>query len=202
VFGSIGSVTSQGLRIGEAVALTWADVDFGKRRVHVRRRLYRGRFDSPKSRYGRRQVPLSERLSQSLWRLRGASVDDAPVFNSQTRGYLDASNVAARVLKPAARRAGVPWAGFHTFRHTCATMLFRHGMNAKQAQMWLGHHSPAFTLATYVHLLPDDLPDAEFLDSLTRTDAGEPSSEDKIRAEGGTAAGSISPLAEVAAAQM
>jgi hypothetical protein len=48
-------------------------------------------------------------------------------------------------------------------------MLFRHGLNAKQVQMWLGHHSPAFTLATYVHLLPDDLPDASFLDALTRT---------------------------------
>jgi hypothetical protein len=23
--------------------------------------------------------------------------------------------------------------------------------------MWLGHHSPAFTLATYVHLMTDDL---------------------------------------------
>jgi hypothetical protein len=46
-------------------------------------------------------------------------------------------------------------------------MLFRHGLNAKQAQMWLGHHSPAFTLATYVHLLPDDLPDPGFLDALT-----------------------------------
>jgi len=66
----------------------------------------------------------------------------------------------------------VPWVGFHTFRHTCATMLFRHGLNAKQVQMWLGHHSPAFTLATYVHLLPDDLPDAAFLDSLTGGNTG------------------------------
>jgi hypothetical protein len=35
--------------------------------------------------------------------------------------------------------------------------------------MWLGHHSPAFTLATYVHLLPDDLPVAGFLDGITAT---------------------------------
>jgi hypothetical protein len=34
------------------------------------------------------------------------------------------------------------WVRFHTFRHTCATMLFRHGLNAKQVQSWLGHHSP------------------------------------------------------------
>lgn len=157
-----------GLRIGEAVALTWADVDLGKQRVRVRRRLYRGRFDAPKSKQGRRDVPLSPGLSQALWRSRGWAADDAPVFPSREGTHLDPSNVAARVLKPAARRAGVPWAGFHTFRHTCATMLFRHGLNAKQVQTWLGHHSPAFTLTVYVHLLADDLPDAGFLDDLTR----------------------------------
>jgi integrase len=161
-----------GLRIGEAIALTWGDIDFGKRRLHVRRRLYRGRLDIPKSRYGKRVIPLSEGLSQALWRLRGSSPDDALVFHSQSGGCLDASNLAARVLKPAARRAGVEWMGFHTFRHTCATMLFRAGLNAKQVQMWLGHHSPAFTLATYVHLLPDDLPDAAFLDGLTASSGG------------------------------
>jgi integrase len=94
------------------------------------------------------------------------------IFTTRAGTYLDPSNVAPRVLKPAAKRAGVPWAGFHaflhTFRHTCATMLFRHGANAKQVQHWLGHHSPGFTLATYVHLLPDDLPDPGFLDSVTR----------------------------------
>jgi Phage integrase family len=96
----------------------------------------------------------------------------APVFPSKQGTYLDPSNIAARVLKPAARRASVPWASFHTLRHTCATMLFRHGLNAKQVQMWLGHHSPAFTLATYVHLLPDDLPEAGFLDGITGGNIG------------------------------
>jgi integrase len=170
-----------GLRIGEAAALTWADVDFGKRRLTVRRRLYRGRLDAPKSRYGRRAVPLSHGLSQALWRLRGNAPGDAPVFASRTGGFLEPSNVFARVLKPAARRAGVPWAHFHTLRHTCATMLFRHGLNAKQVQVWLGHHSPAFTLDTYVHLLPDDLPEPTFLDALTRGNIGatEPTENDR-----------------------
>ena len=38
-------------------------------------------------------------------------------------------------------------------------MLFERGANAKQVQRWLGHSSAAFTLATYVHLLSDDLGD-------------------------------------------
>jgi hypothetical protein len=46
-------------------------------------------------------------------------------------------------------------------------MLFRSGWNAKQVQVVLGHHSPAFTLATYVHLVPDDLPEPHFPGALT-----------------------------------
>jgi hypothetical protein len=91
------------------------------------------------------------------------------VFASRRGTRLDSSNIAARVFKPAAKRAGVPWAGFHTFRHTYATMLFRHGLNAKQGS------NVARALAC-VHalslrpLLPDDLPDASFLDRVTTRD--------------------------------
>ena len=46
------------------------------------------------------------------------------------------------------------------------TILFRGGLNAKQVQLWLGHHSLAFTLSTYVHLLPDDIAEIDFLDAL------------------------------------
>jgi integrase len=158
-----------GLRIGELLALQWKHIDFGKRRPLVRRRWYRGDFAPPKSRYGRRDVPLTPGMTQGLWELRkvAGGDQDALVFPSQVGGVLNSANLFSRVFKPAAKTAGVPWAGFHTLRHTCATTLFRNGMNAKQVQMWLGHHSPAFTMATYVHLLPDDLGDAAFLDQLT-----------------------------------
>ena len=153
-----------GLRIGEAAAVTWADLDVGRRRIHVRRRLYRGSIGPPKSKYGRRAIPISRRLARALSARWNETIPtpEEPMFPTEVRTMLDASNVMGRVLKPAARRAGVPWVGFHTFRHTCATILFRRGLNAKQVQVWLGHHSPAFTLATYVHLLPDDLPDSPF----------------------------------------
>jgi len=29
----------------------------------------------------------------------------------------------------------MPWAGFHTFRHTCATLLFAEGRNAVQVPL-------------------------------------------------------------------
>jgi integrase len=34
----------------------------------------------------------------------------------------------------------VSWVGFHTFRHTCAFLLFAEGRNAVQVKRWLGHH--------------------------------------------------------------
>ena len=70
---------------------------------------------------------------------------------------LNYSNLRNRVLAPTGEEAGVPWITFHTFRHTAASMLFDRGSNAKQVQRWLGHHSAAFTLETYIHLLSDEL---------------------------------------------
>lgn len=152
-----------GLRSGELIALSWEDVDLGNRRVSVRRRLRLGRLDTPKSSYGIRQVPIATRLAQDLWRHRAAAADEDPVFTGPEGRALRPEFLLRAIVKPAAQRAGVPWAGVHTLRHTCASILFRSGWNAKQVQVVLGHHSPAFTLATYVHLIPDDLPEPRFL---------------------------------------
>jgi integrase len=172
-----------GLRISEATGLEWRDVDLEGRRLQVRRRRYRGESAGPKSRFGLRTIPLSAGLAGRLAEHRAESefpADTAPVFASRRGTPHETRNLYGRVLKPAARRAGLDWVGFHTLRHTCATLLFTSGgANAKQVQMWLGHHSPAFTLATYVHLLPEDLPDPAFLDRITGTAA-----EDQPRSGG------------------
>jgi hypothetical protein len=68
----------------------------------------------------------------------------------QRGGRIEPSNLISRILKPPARGAGLgEWVGFHTFRHTCATALFRAGWNAVQVQRFLGHHKASFTLDTY-----------------------------------------------------
>ena len=57
----------------------------------------------------------------------------------------------------AAERAGLTGVGFHTLRHTCASMLIESGLSPLRLQRWMGHHSPAFTLETYGHLIDGDL---------------------------------------------
>ncbi|MGH3426953.1 MAG: tyrosine-type recombinase/integrase [Mycobacteriales bacterium] len=162
-------VAHTGLRISEAIAVQWADIDFGTRRLKVSRRWYRGSLAAPKSRFGRRSIPLTESMIDSLWARRKLAPDPrASTFAWPTANGTPhhPANLHARVLKPAARAAGVPWVGWHTLRHTCGSILFRHGANAKQVQAWLGHHSPAFTLATYVHLLEDDAPSPAVFDAI------------------------------------
>jgi integrase len=101
--------------------------------------------------------------------------DDALVFTAEQGGRIDQSNLMSRVLKPAAADAAVgewietakgrraeSWVGFHTFRHTAATRLFRGGWHAVAVQKFLGHTDPGFTLRTYVHLLAEDLPELPF----------------------------------------
>lgn len=68
---------------------------------------------------------------------------------------MDATNLASRTLKPAAEEAGAPWAGFHAFRHFCASALISEGRNIVQVSRWLGHHSPSFTLDVYAHLMDE-----------------------------------------------
>lgn len=160
-----------GVRIGELVELRWRDVDLGARTVKIRRRFYRGTIGPPKSRYGRRTLKLPAELAAQLWRHRKETRagDGDLVFGLAGGGRVDPSNAMSRVLKPAARRAGVgSWVGFHTFRHTCATLLFKAGWNPKQVQLYLGHHSAAFTLETYIHLLPGDVPEPPQLARGTR----------------------------------
>jgi integrase len=155
-------LAATGVRRSELLALEGRHLMLDGERPHIkvrqrlRRRPGEGLVIGPlKSRYARRDVPIPVALADRLRTLHVA--EDQLVFRSQAGGALDPDNLAARVLAPACEEAGVEWAGFHTFRHTVASRLFAQGRNAVQVQRWLGHHNPSFTLATYVHLLDDDL---------------------------------------------
>ena len=43
---------------------------------------------------------------------------------------------------------------FHDLRHTHATLLLKAGVPIKVVSERLGHSTPAFTMATYQHVLP------------------------------------------------
>ena len=178
-----------GLRVSEALGLDWSDLEFGKRpRLRVRRQFYRGDLRQLKTRHARRDLPLSPEMARRLWTARSAKAE-GPMFATRngTR-YLDRN--VRRVLDRTSERAGVPWIGFHTFRHTCASMLFDGGKNVRQVSEWLGHADPSFTLRTYVHLMDDGLGGADFLDEAVQVGKG------WARQHPETAANAAAPSAE------
>jgi integrase len=156
-----------GLRISEALALTQADIDFGRRRLNVSRRFVDGEVDAPKTRYGVRRVPLSPGLARQLWARLATADDGALVFATSTGRSLDRSKLYAMV-RAAGKRAGIDWpVGLHTFRHSAASIMFRRGVPKEAIRRLLGHHSWDFTAGTYLHLDDDDLPDGEIVGDLT-----------------------------------
>ena len=123
-------VSATGLRWSELIELRWKDfrLDGARPHVRVRRARVKGRLKPPKSKHGRRDVPLDAGIVFELRRRRAEAEwggDEDLTFPSATGAGLDHSNIRRRVLKPAAEEAGVPWIGFHAFRHTCASMPTR-----------------------------------------------------------------------------
>lgn len=158
-------LAATGLRWSELIALRWKDLELNGSRpyVKVRRAIVRGHIKPPKTKYGRREIPIPFRIADELRACRGS--EDDLVFAAENGAPLRQENVRRRILAPAAEEAGVSWIGFHTFRHTRASLLFAAGRNPKQVQEWLGHHSAAFTLDTYAHLLDEGVGEALDLDA-------------------------------------
>ena len=153
-------LAASGLRISEAIGLRWSDLvlDGDSPHLRVRRAVVKGVIVAPKSRHGARLIPLTPELAATLRAHRPCNaVEDAFVFPGRDGGASDQGSLRRRVLIPAAERARLTGVGFHTLRHTCASMLIESGLSPLRLQRWMGHHSPAFTLESYGHLIDGDL---------------------------------------------
>jgi integrase len=149
-----------GLRMGELLALRWADIDFGKRLVHVRRSYTRGQLGPPKSGHVR-SVPLIDQAVEALDRL-----SRREHFTSQT-DLVFASIVGSHVDSSALRKrfyAALEEAGqgdmrtkadpitFHDLRHTFGTLAVQ-AFPLSDVRAYMGH-SDIQTTMVYVHHVP------------------------------------------------
>jgi len=159
-----------GMRPGEVLALRWEDVDLERGTATVRRSLVqlhgRQEYGEPKTRAGRRVVPLPSSLTERLRAHRRHQKelrlllgqlyqDEDLVFASLTGGPLNPANLTRRDLKTILRRAGLPLGlRWYDLRHTCATLLLAAGENVKVVAERLGQAKTALTLDLYAHVLP------------------------------------------------
>ena len=138
-----------GLRRGELYALRWEDVDLAAGVIHVRRGwdTVEGEID-PKSRHGRRRVPVPASLRDHLVERRMAS-SDIHVF-----GGANAARKMAERGADAMRNAELEPLAIHDARHTYASLMIAAGVNAKALSEFMGHATIAITFDLYGHLMP------------------------------------------------
>lgn len=152
-----------GLRWSELSGLRVGDVDFEKRRLHVKHTVVEvGGLQHegvPKS-YEARSVPVPRQLLEELQQMVGERNESEPLFPS-ARSHSWLRNRAFRRgwLDAAAEEIGVPGLTPHELRHTAASLAISAGAHVKAVQRMLGHASAAVTLDTYSDLFDDDLDD-------------------------------------------
>jgi integrase len=140
-----------GLRIGEALALHWRDVDLQGGLLRVSQSVYEGHFDEPKTRASKRTVPLSVKAVEILDRLRPERVDtDALIFSSKRGTPLCRRNLLNRQVLPLCKELKIPRTTWHPLRHACATLLDVVGTPRGTVTALVGHSSARMT-EHYVH---------------------------------------------------
>lgn len=145
-----------GLRRGELMALRWEYVDLDAGVLDVEHSWDRvaGLID-PKSRSGRRRVPIPSQLRAELiaHRLRQGVGGTGFVFSICGDHPLDLALVAKRAKK-LWRAAELNPICLHDARHTYASFMIAAGVNAKALSTYMGHSSITVTLDRYGHLMP------------------------------------------------
>lgn len=145
-----------GLRYGELAGLHAHRVDMLRRELHVVEVLtQQGRIKPmPKSRTGRRVIPLEDRALEAL-AVQQETYRDGLIFRTARGGRpMVETNWRVRAWKPAASLLAAPIPTPHSCRHTFASRLIASGVDLKTVQDVLGHSSLTTSLR-YLHAAPD-----------------------------------------------
>lgn len=165
IYGLAILMLESGIRVGEALALTWDDIQWNRRAISVNKtwvRLVAERREfiqkSAKSRTSNRVIPMSQRAAMTLDRLGRLYGRDGYIFHDALDQSKPASYSAVRYhLREACDKAGVLYKGTHAFRHTFATNCYYKGCDVKILSKLLGHADVAITYNVYIHLFGDAL---------------------------------------------
>ncbi|MBU6435080.1 MAG: site-specific integrase, partial [Nitrospirae bacterium] len=139
------TLAGTGMRLGEALALQWGDVEVLAREIRVARALSAGQIDTPKSGHGR-TVDMSQSLAAMLAGLKVEREEDtllrgatpsAWVFCSSEGTLLDESNVR-KLMASVLKKAGLPLHFTpHCLRHTYASLMLQQGESLAYVQRQL-----------------------------------------------------------------
>lgn len=153
-----------GARVGEALAVSWGDVNWGKRSIRINKTFVRlgnrkRQFvqGEAKSYTSNRTIPLSKNALALLKRLKEAEMGTSGfIFHDKNNKPLSYEAMRYQI-KRACEQAKVPYYGQHIFRHTFATNCYHRGCDVKLLSKFLGHADVTITYNIYIHLFGDAL---------------------------------------------
>jgi integrase len=165
-----------GLRLGEVLALTVADVDTGAGVVRVDKQMLELKsgertIGAPKTDAGRRAVTMPPHITPELVSHIDGFTNGQPdaLLVTGEKGGPVRRHVFHKLWRETAAAAGAPNVHFHDLRHTGATLAAATGASTKELMYRLGHASPAAALR-YQHATVDrDRAIAEALSELVRS---------------------------------
>ena len=143
------TLAETGLRIGEALGLKIGDFDAVNKTLTIRRSLYGGKVQTPKTAASYRTITLSPYLVDLLESVATGSPEDF-LFRSSSGAPLWPEKILVSSLHPLLADLKLKPAGFHSLRRGNATLMCSVlGVPEKIAAYRLGHRAPGLTLGLY-----------------------------------------------------
>lgn len=135
-----------GLRIAEALALEWGDVDFAGERLRVARGRTKGRTG------GRRFVPLLHRVAAAI-------ASQAPLEDRRGPVFLGLTDQGVRqAMRRACRDAGLAHFHPHDLRGRWISLNLIAGVPVELVARMAGHRRTSMTLDVYSHVVLQEPP--------------------------------------------
>ena len=171
-----------GMRLGEALALTWNDIDFTTQTIHITKSIYISKgisyISTTKTKAGMRRITIHSKLNDELkeWKKTQYKLLDNFVTGDinelqlfQNSPMVITKNATEKFYKKILKRdPNIKRIRIHDFRHSHASLLINQGEDYLVVKERLGHASITTTIDIYSHLYPSKQKSlAEKIDQLT-----------------------------------
>ena len=174
-------IMNTGLRLGEALAIKWENVDFEKKQLSVesnvvmavdrksgKKKRVQINQDFLKTKSSKRIIPLNNTAIDALNHIKKIRFFGEKSYILCTKiGTQNKPRNFCRTFEEILKRAEIEKCGIHTLRHTFASKLFEKNVDVKTVSMLLGHADVSITYNIYIHLIQQQKADAvQLLDEI------------------------------------
>ena len=164
-----------GMREGELLALSLADIDLDNKIISINRTYQRigGKdvFTLPKTRKSKRKIPIPDFLCHEL----SDYIQSRYMLGADERLFPVTKSYLSHEMIRGCKNTGIKKIRIHDIRHSHASLLINQGCDALMLADRLGHEKVSTTLNTYSHLFPHKQQElVHSLESLQATDSPTP----------------------------